>query len=96
MYRQHLQRREVGTSVKYLKHGGGVVHQKDEVCRLRSHLHAKHERQSEILAVLSRRVPPLMQSVRAGVQGWVLERGECAHSGGQQLMVHGAARRTVD
>ena len=76
----------------------GVVPTKDWICRLRSHLPAKHKRQLEILAVLSRRVPPLMQSVRAGVRGWVLKQREGLRTWGQQLvpLVHGAARCTVD
>ena len=68
---------------------------KEEICRLTSHLHAKHERQFEILAADNICLPPLTQSVRAGVLGWVLEQGEGARNGGQQLMVHGADRRTV-
>ena len=39
---------------------------------------------------------PLRAIVRAGVQGWVLEQGEGSRNRGQQLVVHGAARRTVD
>ena len=39
---------------------------------------------------------PLRAIVRAGVQGWVLEQGEGSHNRGQQLVVHGDARRTVD
>ena len=39
---------------------------------------------------------PLRAIVRAGVQGWVLEQGEGSLNRGQQLVVHGAARRTVD
>ena len=53
-------------------------------------------RQFEILAVRFLRVPPLMQSVRAGLMEWVLEQGEGTRNLGQQLLVHGDARRTVD
>ena len=56
---------------------------------------AKHKRQFEIPAALKKRVPQQSQSVRAGVLRWVLEEGERARKWGQQLMVHGAARRTV-
>ena len=94
--RQHLWRREASSAAAYLMHGDGVVPHEDGICLLRSHLHAKHKQQLEILAVLSRRVPPLWQSVRAGVQGWVLEQGKCSRSWGQQLMVHADALRTVD
>ena len=93
---QHLWRLEAGCAATYLMHGDGVVRQKDGICRLRSHLQTKHKRQFEILAADNICLPPLTQSVRAGLPGWVLERGECAHSGGQQLVVHGAARRTVN
>ena len=79
---QHLWRREAGCAATYLLHGDGVVRQKNGFCRLRSHLHAKHKRQ-------------LLRSWRAGVPGWVLEQGEGARNGGQQLMVNGADGRTV-
>ena len=62
--------------------------------RVERHLHAKHERQFEILAVLSRRVPPLRATVQAGVQGWVVEQGEGVRKWGQQLTMHGAVRLT--
>ena len=39
---------------------------------------------------------PLGAIVRAGVRGWVLEHGEGVREGGQQLLVHGDFRRTVD
>ena len=68
----------------------------DGICRLRSHLRAKPKQQLEILAVLSRRVPPLRPSVREGVRGWVLEQCKGSRNGGQRLEVHKAARRTVD
>ena len=41
-------------------------------------------------------LPPLMQSVRAGVMEWVLEQGQGMRNWGQQHVVHGRARRTVD
>ena len=47
-------------------------------------------------AVRFLRVPPLMQSVRAGVMEWVLEQGQGMRNWGQQHVVHGRARRTVD
>ena len=47
-------------------------------------------------AVRFLRVPPLMQSVRAGVMEWVLEQGQGMRNRGQQHVVHGRARRTVD
>ena len=78
-----------------MKHGDRVVRKEDWICRLRSHLRTKHKRQFEILAADNICLPPLTQSVRAGVLGWVLEQGEGARNGGQQLMVHGADRRTV-
>ena len=59
-------------------------------------LRAKHRRQLQILAVCTKSTPPVQQSVRAGVQRCVLEQGECSRSCGQQLIVRGAARRTVD
>ena len=37
-----------------------------------------------------------MQSVRAGVMEWVLEQGQGMRNWGQQHVVHGRARRTVD
>ena len=37
-----------------------------------------------------------MQSVWAGVPGWVLEHGEGVRKWGQQLMMHEEVRRTVD
>ena len=39
---------------------------------------------------------PLRASARSGVTGWVLEQGKCSRDWGQQLMVYGADRRTVD
>ena len=50
----------------------------------------------KILAVRFLRVPPLMQSVGAGVMGWVLEQGKCSQNLGQQAVVHRAARRTFE
>ena len=47
-------------------------------------------------AVRFLRVPPLMQSVGAGVMGWVLEQGKCSQNLGQQAVVHRAARRTFE
>ena len=47
-------------------------------------------------AVRFLRVPPLMQSVRAGVMEWVLEQGQGMRNWGQQHVVHGRARRTVE
>ena len=93
--RQDHWRRETSSAATYLLHGDGVVRQKDGICRLRSHLQTKHKRQFEILAADNICLPPLTQSVRAGVPGWVLEQGEGARNGGQQLMVRGADRRTV-
>ena len=93
--RQHIQHREAVSAGAYLGHGGRVVPTKDWTCHFRSHLRAKHERQFEILSVLKKRAPPQSQSVRAGVLRWVLEEGERARKWGQQLMVHGDARRTV-
>ena len=95
-YRQHVQHREASSSVTHLEHGDRVVRQKEWICRFRSHLHAKQERQFEISAVCKKSTPPQSQSVRAGVLRWVLEQGECSRSCGQQLIVRGAARRTVD
>ena len=86
---QHLWRLEAGCAATYLMHGDGVVRQKDGICRLRSHLQTKHKRQFEILAADNICLPPLTQSVRAGVPGWVLEQGEGARNRGQQLMLHG-------
>ena len=94
--RQHVQHREASSSATHLEHGDRVVPTKDGNCRLTSHLHAKHERQLQILAVCTKSTPPVQQSVRAGEAGRVLEQGEDARNGGQQLVVHGDARRTVD
>ena len=93
---QHQPGRKAGRGAPYLKHGGGVGPTKERVCRFRSHLRAKHRRQFEILAVRFLRVPPLMQSVGAGVMGWVLEQGKCSQNLGQQAVVHRAARRTFE
>ena len=94
--RQHEQDREAGRCETYLKQRDRVGPTQDGTCRLRSHLRAKHRRQFEILAVRFLRVPPLMQSVGSGVVGWVLVQGKCSQDWGQQAVVHGAARRTVD
>ena len=94
--RQHEQDREAGRCETYLKQRDRVGPTQDGTCRLRSHLRAKHRRQFEILAVRFLRVPPLMQSVRAGVMEWVLEQGQGMRSWGQQHVVHGRARRTVE
>ena len=79
-----------------MEHGGRVVPTKDRACLLGSHLRAKHKRQFEILAADNICLPPLTQSVRAGVPGWVLEHGEGVRKWGQQLMMHGGVWRTVD
>ena len=94
--RQHEQDRDAGRLATYLKQRDRVVRQKDRICRLISDLRAKHRWQLQILAVHKKSSPPQSQSVRAGVPGWVLEQGEGARNWGQQLLVHGAARRTVD
>ena len=93
--RQRLQHRKASVAGPDLEHGDRVVPTKEWICRLTSHLHAKHERQFEISAVCTKSTPPQSQSVRAGLLRWVLEEGERARKWGQQLMVHGAARRTV-
>ena len=87
--RQRLQHRKASVAGTYLEHGERVVHHKDWIHRLRSHLRAKHRRQLQILAVCTKSTPPVQQSVRAGEMGRVLEQGGCARSGGQQLMLHG-------
>ena len=92
---QHVQHREASGAATHLEHGEAVVPTKEEICQLTSHLRAKHRRQFEILAAGKKSLPPQSQSVRAGVMGWVLEEGERARKWGQQLMVHGDARRTV-
>ena len=96
MNEHHVQHRESSVAVTHLEHGEAVVRTNQGICRLTSHLRAKHEQHFEISAVRFLRVPPQSQSVRAGVMGWVLEEGERARKCGQQLMVHGDARRTVD
>ena len=93
---QHIQHREANAAGPYLKQGDGVVHQEDWIGRFISDLRAKHKRQLQILAVCKKSTPPVQQSVRAGEAGRVLEQGEGVRNGGQQLVVHGAARRTVD
>ena len=40
--------------------------------------------------------PSLWPSVHAGLQGWQLGQGEGARNGGQRLMIHELARRTID
>ena len=47
-------------------------------------------------AVCFLRVPLQRESVRPGVMVWVLEQGEGVRNWGQQLEVHGTARRTVN
>ena len=81
----------------YMMLGDGVVRQKDGICRLRSNLCT----QTTSGSLRSRMCAPecthpLQQSVWAGVLGWVLQQGEGARNGGQQLVVHGADRPTVD
>ena len=96
-HRQRLQHRKASVAGTSPEHGERVVHHKDWIHRLRSlHLRAKHRRQLQILAVHKKSTPSLQQSVRAGETGRVLEQGECARTCGQQLVVHGYARRTVD
>ena len=95
MNEHHVQHRESSGAVTHLEDGEAVVRTNEQICRLTSHLRTKHEQQFEISAARFLRVPPQSQSVRAGVMGWVLEEGERARKWGQQLMVHGAARRTV-
>ena len=94
--RQHEQDRGAGLCETDLKQRDRVVPSKDWICCLRSHLHTQHEQHLSESAVCFLRVPPQSQSVREGVPGWVLEQGEGARNWGQQLLVHGAARRTVD
>ena len=60
------------------------------------HLRTELEQHFEISSACKKSMPPKSQSVHAGVMGWVLEQGESACNWGQQLVVHGAARRTVD
>ena len=80
-----------------MKHEGRVVPTKDTSRRLKFYLRTNHRRQLEgECGTLILRVPPLMQSVRAGVMEWVLEQGQGMRSWGQQHVVHGRARRTVD
>ena len=52
--------------------------------------------QADLVAVCKKSTPPVQRNVRAGEAGRVLEQGEGVRNGGQQLVVHGAARRTVD
>ena len=93
--RRHIQHREGSRCATYLEHWDGVVHHNDWSCRFISHLRAEHKQQLEISAVCTKSTPPLWQSVRVCVQGWVQEQRECLRNGGQQLAVHGAARHTV-
>ena len=94
--RRHIQHREGSRCATYLEHWDGVVHHNDWSCRFISHLRAEHKQQLEISAVCTKSTPPLWQSVRVCVQGWVQEQRECLRNGGQQLAVHGAARHTVE
>ena len=78
MYRQHLQRREEGTSKKNLRHGGGVGPTEEGIWRLRSHLRAKHRRQFENSDVRTR--------VRTSAEGKSSIRREGMGAGaGQEL-----------
>ena len=96
MNEHHVQHRESSGAVTHLEDGEAVVRTNEQICRLTSHLRTKHEQQFEISAARFLRVPPQSQSVRAGAIVWVLEQGKCSQNLGQQLVVHGAARRTVD
>ena len=94
--RQRLQHRKASVAGPDLEHGDRVVRQKEWICRFRSHLHAKQERQFEISAVCKKSTPPQSQSVRAGVLRWVLEQGECSRIRGQQRVMHKEARRIFE
>ena len=85
------------SSVTHLEHGDRVV-SPPRMGTVASHPICMRNTSSTSRSQMCARecTHPLRAIVRAGVQGWVLEQGEGSHNRGQQLVVHGDARRTVD